>query len=103
MQKSPTKSATVPMQQPLLQKEAMTDPPPKGRFDGTWWIWAMTGALFVMYAAVSLRLHQRMLTSSYDLGIFEQVVRSYAEGHLPVSEVKGQDFPVLGDHFSPWR
>ncbi|WP_258053446.1 DUF2079 domain-containing protein [Streptomyces sp. Ru72] len=61
----------------------------------------MAGALFVMYAAVSLRLHQRMLTSSYDLGIFEQVVRSYAEGHLPVSEIKGQDFPVLGDHFSP--
>ncbi|OIJ91256.1 hypothetical protein BIV24_16130 [Streptomyces colonosanans] len=61
----------------------------------------MAGALFVMYAVVSLRLHQRMLTSSYDLGIFEQVVRSYAEGHLPVSEVKGQDFPVLGDHFSP--
>ncbi|MGW0824142.1 DUF2079 domain-containing protein [Streptomyces sp. NPDC002845] len=61
----------------------------------------MAGALFVIYAAVSLRLHQRMLTSSYDLGIFEQVVRSYAEGRLPVSEVKGQDFPVLGDHFSP--
>ncbi|MFF4351588.1 DUF2079 domain-containing protein [Streptomyces sp. NPDC001530] len=79
----------------------MADPPHKGRFDGTWWIWAMAGALFVMYAAVSLRLHQRMLSSSYDLGIFEQVVRSYAEGHLPVSEVKGQDFPVLGDHFSP--
>lgn len=101
MQTSPTKSATVPTQQPPLQKEAMADPPHKGRFDGTWWIWAMAGALFVMYAAVSLRLHQRMLTSSYDLGIFEQVVRSYAEGHLPVSEVKGQGFPILGDHFSP--
>ncbi|MER6980541.1 DUF2079 domain-containing protein [Streptomyces carpinensis] len=61
----------------------------------------MAGTLFVLYSAVSLRLHQRMLTSSYDLGIFEQIVRSYAEGHLPVSEVKGQDFPILGDHFSP--
>ncbi|QUW79903.1 DUF2079 domain-containing protein [Streptomyces mirabilis] len=101
MQTSHTKNATVPTQQPPLQKEAMSDPPPKGLFDGTWWIWAMAGALFVMYSAVSLRLHQRMLTSSYDLGIFEQVVRSYAEGHLPVSEVKGQGFPVLGDHFSP--
>ncbi|MFF5017812.1 DUF2079 domain-containing protein [Streptomyces sp. NPDC001165] len=79
----------------------MAEPPRKGRFDGTWWVWAMAGALFVMYVAVSLRLHQRMFTSSYDLGIFQQVVRSYAEGHLPVSEVKGQDFPVLGDHFSP--
>ncbi|MFH9978386.1 DUF2079 domain-containing protein [Streptomyces sp. NPDC017179] len=61
----------------------------------------MAGTLFVMYAALSLHLHHRMITSSYDLGIFEQVVRSYAEGHLPVSEVKGQGFPVLGDHFSP--
>ncbi|MFC9278895.1 DUF2079 domain-containing protein [Streptomyces collinus] len=61
----------------------------------------MASVLFLMYSAVSLRLHQRMLTSSYDLGIFQQVVRSYAGGHLPVSEIKGEDFPVLGDHFSP--
>jgi len=101
MQTLPTQGATLPTQQSALEKKAVAEPPHNGRFDGTWWIWAMAGALFVMYAAVSLRLHQRMLTSSYDLGIFEQVVRSYAEGHLPVSEVKGQDFPVLGDHFSP--
>jgi uncharacterized membrane protein len=101
MQAPPTKNATLPTQQSALEKKAVAESPHNGRLDGTWWIWAMAGALFVMYAAVSLRLHQRMITSSYDLGIFEQVVRSYAEGHLPVSEVKGQDFPVLGDHFSP--
>jgi uncharacterized membrane protein len=101
MQTPLTKSATLPTQQSTLEKKAVAASPHNGRFDGTWWIWAMAGALFVMYAAVSLRLHQRMMTSSYDLGIFDQVVRSYAEGHLPVSEVKGQDFPVLGDHFSP--
>ncbi|MFE9765387.1 DUF2079 domain-containing protein [Streptomyces sp. NPDC005808] len=50
---------------------------------------------------LSLRLHQRMLSNAFDLGIFEQVIRSYADGHLPVSEVKGPDFPVLGDHFHP--
>ncbi|MGW3955116.1 DUF2079 domain-containing protein [Streptomyces sp. NPDC004752] len=61
----------------------------------------MAGTLFFLYAAVSLRIHQRMLSKSYDLGIFEQVVRSYADGHLPVSELKGPGFPVLGDHFSP--
>lgn len=61
----------------------------------------MAGALFFAYAAVSLRIHERLMSNSYDLGIFEQVVRSYAEGHLPVSELKGPDFPVLGDHFSP--
>lgn len=101
MQTPLVNGATVPAQQQTHDKTAVAEPPSNGRFDGTWWVWAMAGALFVMYAAVSLRLHQRMLTSSYDLGIFQQVVRSYAEGHLPVSEVKGQDFPVLGDHFSP--
>ncbi|MFE3329960.1 DUF2079 domain-containing protein [Streptomyces sp. NPDC059176] len=78
----------------------MTGPPRESRF-GPVWIWAMAGALFFAYAAVSLRLHERMLSNSYDLGIFEQIVRSYAHGHLPTSELKGPDFPVLGDHFSP--
>ncbi|WP_189308199.1 DUF2079 domain-containing protein [Streptomyces albospinus] len=42
-----------------------------------------------------------MPTTGFDLGIFEQAVRSYAHGHLPVSELKGPGFPLLGDHFSP--
>ncbi|MFD7609468.1 DUF2079 domain-containing protein [Streptomyces sp. NPDC059828] len=54
-----------------------------------------------MYMLLSLRIHERMMSNSFDLAIFEQVVRSYAHGRLPVSEVKGPDFPVLGDHFSP--
>ncbi|WP_432021506.1 DUF2079 domain-containing protein [Streptomyces sp. 1222.5] len=42
-----------------------------------------------------------MLTNSYDLGIFEQTVRSYANGNLPIVELKGHNYPELGDHFSP--
>ncbi|WP_234346342.1 DUF2079 domain-containing protein [Streptomyces sp. NRRL F-5755] len=42
-----------------------------------------------------------MRTTGFDLGIFEQAVRSYASGHLPVSELKGPGFALLGDHFSP--
>ncbi|MFD7256126.1 DUF2079 domain-containing protein [Streptomyces sp. NPDC059874] len=61
----------------------------------------MAGGLFFAYVAVSLRIHEHLLSHSFDLGIFVQVVQSYAAGHLPVSEVKGPDFPVLGDHFSP--
>ncbi|GHC40624.1 hypothetical protein GCM10010507_13580 [Streptomyces cinnamoneus] len=57
--------------------------------------------LFAVYAAVSVRRQQRMLTAGYDLGIFEQTVRSYAHGHLPVVELKGPGFQELGDHFSP--
>ena len=74
----------------------------RGATGGRVWLpWAMAGALFAVYAAVSARLQQRMLTSGFDLGIFEQAVRSWAHGQLPVVELKGVGFPELGDHFSP--
>ncbi|MGW3657710.1 DUF2079 domain-containing protein [Streptomyces sp. NPDC005151] len=79
----------------------MVEPSRGSRSDIPWWIWALAGTLFFTYATLSLRIHQRMLTHGFDLGIFEQVVRSYVHGHLPVSEIKGPDFPILGDHFSP--
>ncbi|GIH21598.1 DUF2079 domain-containing protein [Rugosimonospora africana] len=57
--------------------------------------------LFAAYAAIAVRRHQLLLTSGFDLGIFEQEVRSYAHGRLPTSSLKGPGFPLLGDHFSP--
>ncbi len=42
-----------------------------------------------------------MLTSGFDLGIFDQAVRAYAHGQLPVTPLKGVGFDLLGDHFSP--
>jgi uncharacterized membrane protein len=72
-----------------------------GAVPGSGWVWGAALVLFAAYAALSVRDQQRMLTSGYDLGIFEQAVRSYAHGHLPVSALKGPGFPLLGDHFSP--
>lgn len=77
------------------------DPAEFDRLRITWWMWALAGTLFFLYLTVSLRLHERLYTFGFDLGVFEQAVRSYAEGHWPVSEVRGAGFPVLGDHFSP--
>lgn len=57
--------------------------------------------LFAVYAAVSVRRHQLLLTSGYDLGIFEQSVRSWSRGEWPTSRLKGVGYPLLGDHFSP--
>lgn len=68
---------------------------------GQAWIWLLAAGLFVLYTVVSVRRHHTLHTTGYDLGIFEQAVRSYASGHLPRSELKGADFPILGDHFSP--
>jgi uncharacterized membrane protein len=68
---------------------------------GTLWTWGLAAGLFVLYCAVAIREHVLLRTSGFDLGIFEQAVRSYAHGHLPVAEIKGPDFRLLGDHFSP--
>ncbi|MFF4951390.1 DUF2079 domain-containing protein [Streptomyces chattanoogensis] len=66
--------------------------------------------LFLIYTAYALREHDRFGTSGYDLGIFNQAVRSYAEGHLPMSEIRtatappgfnAKAYPLLGDHFHP--
>ena len=101
MQASPADSATLPPQQAPFDEHARTGDSPEGHSGIPWWMWGLVGALFFAYMTLSLRLHQRMLSNAFDLGIFEQVIRSYADGHLPVSEVKGPDFPVLGDHFHP--
>src|SRR5262249_12398336 len=45
--------------------------------------------------------HHSLHTYGFDLGIFEQAVRSWAHGQLPVADLKGPNFPMLGDHFSP--
>ncbi|WP_405924691.1 DUF2079 domain-containing protein [Streptomyces sp. NBC_00035] len=101
MQASPADSATLPPQQSQPDKLARAGDSPRGRDGIPWWLWVLVGALFFTYMTLSLRIHQRLLSNAFDLGIFEQVIRSYADGHLPVSEVKGPDYPVLGDHFHP--
>lgn len=63
--------------------------------------WASAVVLTVLFSTLSLLRHARLRTSGYDLGIFEQGVRSYAEGRLPTSLLKGVDYSLLGDHFSP--
>jgi uncharacterized membrane protein len=63
--------------------------------------WGAAAVLFILYAALSVRDQQRMLTGGFDLGIFDETVRAYANGHLPYVALKGQHFDELGDHFSP--
>ncbi|MFJ9799754.1 DUF2079 domain-containing protein [Streptomyces sp. NPDC101145] len=64
----------------------------------------------LVYVAFALREHQRFGTTGYDLGIFGQGVRAYAELHMPGSEIRtatapptfsGNAYPLLGDHFHP--
>jgi uncharacterized membrane protein len=53
------------------------------------------------FMALSITRYRQMLTMSWDLGIFEQAIKSYAHLHAPVADLKGPGFNILGDHFSP--
>ncbi|WP_435850938.1 DUF2079 domain-containing protein [Streptomyces roseolus] len=59
---------------------------------------AVLTGLYFLYSWVQ---YDHFRTPSWDLGIFGQAVRSYAEFRVPVADIKGPGFPILGDHFSP--
>ena len=70
----------------------------------------LAAVFFALYTAYALREHARFRTTGYDLGIFGQAVRAYAEGRAPASEIRtatappgftADAFPLLGDHFHP--
>lgn len=66
-----------------------------------WVPWLVGGLFAAAYSALSLLRYQYFVVTSWDLGIFTQVVRSYAQGGAPVADIKGPGFDILGDHFSP--
>lgn len=67
----------------------------------------ITGCAAALYIVFAFGEQRHFFTSAYDLGIFDQAVRSYAHLGAPVSLIKGvhnnfgTHFSVLGDHFSP--
>jgi uncharacterized membrane protein len=54
-----------------------------------------------VYSLLSLLRHARLGTAGYDLGIFTQAVREYAQFNAPMVSIKGVGTNLLGDHFSP--
>ncbi|MFJ8634186.1 DUF2079 domain-containing protein [Streptomyces sp. NPDC093568] len=63
--------------------------------------WLLATALFTAYAVISVGRYRHLGQRSWDLGIFEQVIRSYAHLQAPIADLKGPGFNILGDHFSP--
>ncbi|MEV7602411.1 DUF2079 domain-containing protein [Kitasatospora sp. NPDC089797] len=63
--------------------------------------WSVAALFAPLYAAVSLTRHARLESAGFDLGIFEEAVRGYSRLEAPVVALKGTDFNLLGDHFSP--
>lgn len=56
---------------------------------------------FCLYAGYSVLRHLLVETAAWDLGIFGQALRSYAETGVPTVALKGPGFNLLGDHFHP--
>jgi uncharacterized membrane protein len=67
----------------------------------------VTAVMAAGYSVFALVLNYRFQTSSYDLEIFDQAIRSYAHFHPGISPIKGlhnnfgAGFSILGDHWSP--
>ncbi|MEU8663312.1 DUF2079 domain-containing protein [Actinoplanes philippinensis] len=76
-------------------------PAPPSRRTAAVLSWSVAGALAAAYLLLSVLNHRRLRTTGFDLGIFEQAVRSYAEGGPGLVPLKGPGFPQLGDHFAP--
>ncbi|MFF2656354.1 DUF2079 domain-containing protein [Kitasatospora sp. NPDC058032] len=63
--------------------------------------WGLAALFAALYSCVAVNRHRRVLTQAYDLGIFEQAVRAYADGRAPIVLLKGPGYHLLGDHFHP--
>jgi Predicted membrane protein (DUF2079) len=72
-----------------------------------WGVGLLAAAAAALYNTIGALAYARYTLGSYDMVIFDQAMRSYAHFGLPVSIVKGvhdglgQNFSILGDHFSP--
>jgi uncharacterized membrane protein len=70
-------------------------------------IGALTAVVAVFYSAFALAQYYTFRTTSFDLVIFDQAVRSYSHFGPGISVIKGvyngfgPNFSVLGDHWSP--
>ncbi len=61
--------------------------------------WAIAACVFGAYLVISLYRLLQLSPSSWDLGIFTEYVKQYANLHAPIVDVRGPGFNLLGDHF----
>ncbi len=69
------------------------------RLDPMAWVIATVGAAF--YISYSIAQWRGFVVPSWDLGIFTQLAQQYAHGHVPIVDIKGPGYNLLGDHFHP--
>ncbi len=63
--------------------------------------WLIALAAFAAYLPISVFRYLRFDPTSWDLGIFTEYVKQYADLHAPVVDVRGAGVNLVGDHFHP--
>jgi uncharacterized membrane protein len=92
---------------PLTTGHAAAEPGSGRRFAHPAAVAALTALAAAGYCVFALANYDTFRTTSFDLVIFDQAVRSYAHFKPGISPIKGvlngfgPNFSVLGDHFSP--
>lgn len=80
--------------------------PPKRAEDarGPWYTEGtllLATVIFGLYAIMSIARYERLAQGSWDLGMFTEAIKEYANLHAPISDIRGPGFDLLGDHFHP--
>jgi uncharacterized membrane protein len=63
--------------------------------------WAIAVTVFGAYAALSLFRLLQLNPTSWDLGIYTEYVKQFADLKAPVVDIRAAGFNLLGDHFQP--
>ncbi|MGH3185934.1 MAG: DUF2079 domain-containing protein [Streptosporangiaceae bacterium] len=63
--------------------------------------WATAIAVLGAYSTISLSRLIQLNPSSWDLGIFTEYVKQYADLRAPIVDIRATGFNLLGDHFQP--
>ena len=61
--------------------------------------WLIALAVFATYLPISLFRYLRLDPTSWDLGIFTEYVKQYADLHAPIVDLRSPGYDILGDHF----
>jgi uncharacterized membrane protein len=97
---------TAPLRR-ILHRQGASERPAGYRGGHATAVGALTAVVAAAYSGFALGLYNTFRTSSYDLVIFDEAVRSYAHFHPGISLIKGlhngfgPQFSILGDHWSP--
>jgi uncharacterized membrane protein len=62
-------------------------------------IWAVAALVFGAYFTISLLRLLQLAPGSYDLGIYVEYVKQFADGRAPVGDIVQPGFNLLGNHF----